>query len=55
MSKKTSFYPLLFVVFGFMLIIATGVDLLIGSENIPMIVSIFGLIMIVVGSILRKR
>jgi hypothetical protein len=55
MSEKTSFYPLLFVVFGFMMIIANGVDLLIGSENIPIIVSIIGLIMILIGMILRKR
>jgi LPXTG-motif cell wall-anchored protein len=55
MSKKESFYPLLFAVFGFMMIIATGVDLLIGSENIPIIVSIIGLILILIAMYLRKR
>ena len=55
MSEQISFYPLLFAVFGFMMIIATGVDFLIGSENIPLIVSIIGLIMILVGMMLRKR
>ena len=55
MSTKESFYPLLFVVFGFMMIIATGVDLLIGSENIPLIVSVIGLIMILIGMYLRNR
>ena len=47
MSEKESFYPLLFAVFGFMMIIATGVDFLIGSNNIPMIISVIGLIMII--------
>lgn len=55
MSDKESFYPLLFAVFGFMMIIATGVDILIGSENIPMIVSVIGLIMILIAMFLRKR
>ena len=55
MSNKESFYPLLFAVFGFMMIIATGVDFLIGSENIPMVVSIIGLMMIIVAMFLRKR
>ena len=55
MSEKNSFYPLLFAVFGFMMIIATGVDFLLGSENIPMIVSVIGLIMILIAMFLRKR
>jgi len=55
MSGKNSFYPLLFAVFGFMMIIATGVDFLLGSENIPMIVSVIGLIMILIAMFLRKR
>jgi len=55
MTKKESMYPLLFAVFGFMMIIATGVDLLIGSENIPMAISIIGLIMILIAMFLRKR
>ncbi len=55
MSETNSFYPLLFAVFGFMMIIATGVDFLLGSENIPMIVSVIGLIMILIAMFLRKR
>jgi hypothetical protein len=55
MSENESFYPLLFAVFGFMMIIATGVDFLIGSESIPMIVSVLGLLMIIIAMILRKR
>ncbi len=55
MEEKRSFYPLLFAVFGFMMIIATGVDFILGSENIPMIVSIIGLIMIIIAMLLRKR
>lgn len=55
MSEKNSFYPLLFAVFGFMMIIATGVDFLLRSENIPMIVSVIGLIMILIAMFLRKR
>ncbi len=55
MSEKESFYPMLFAVFGFMMIIATGVDFLIGSENIPIIVSIIGLILILIAMYLRNR
>jgi hypothetical protein len=55
MSEKNSFYPLLFAVFGFMMIIATGVDFLLRFENIPMIVSVIGLIMILIAMFLRKR
>ena len=55
MTKKESMYPLLFAVFGFMMIIATGVDLIMGSENIPMIVSLIGLFMILIAMFLRKR
>ena len=55
MTKNESIYPLLFAIFGFMMIIATGVDFIIGTENIPMIVSIIGLIMILIAMYLRKR
>ena len=55
MSEKESFYPLLFAVFGFMMIIATGVDFILGSENIPMIVSIIGLLMIIIAMVFRRR
>ncbi len=55
MTQKESFYPLLFAVFGFMMIIATGVDLIIGSDNIPIIISIIGLILILTAMYLRKR
>ena len=55
MPEKESFYPMLFAVFGFMMIIATGVDFLIGSENIPIIVSIIGLILILIAMYLRNR
>lgn len=55
MVMKRSFYPLIFAVFGFMMIIATGVDFILGSENIPMIVSILGLIMIIIAMVMRKR
>ena len=54
-EQKESRFALLFAVFGFMLIIATGVDLLLGSNNIPIIVSIFGLVLIMTVMTLRKR
>ena len=41
-EQKESRFALLFAVFGFMLIIATGVDFLLGNNNIPFIVSIIG-------------
>jgi len=54
-EQKESRFALLFAVFGFMLIIATGVDLLLGSNNIPIIVSIIGLVLIMTAMTLRKR
>ena len=54
-GKKESILPLLFAVLGFMLIIATGVDLLIGNNEIPVIVSIIGLVLIVIVMFLRKK
>ena len=36
--QKESKFALLFAVFGFMLIIANGVDFLLGNNSIPMIV-----------------
>jgi hypothetical protein len=38
-----------------MLIIATGVDMLLGNNEIPVIVSIIGLVMIVIALFLRKK
>jgi len=38
-----------------MLIIATGVDLLLGNNCIPLIVSIIGLALIITAMALRKR
>jgi hypothetical protein len=55
MKINRSFYSLLFAVFGFMMIIATGVDFLLGSENIPLIVSIIGLIMIIIAMVISKK
>jgi hypothetical protein len=49
------FYSLLFAVFGFMMIIATGVDFILGSENIPIIISVIGLIMIIIGMYIKKK
>jgi len=54
-EQKESRFALLFAVFGFMLIIATGVDFLLGSNNIPIIVSIIGLVLIIIAMALRKR
>jgi protein-S-isoprenylcysteine O-methyltransferase Ste14 len=54
-ENKDSILPLLFAVFGFMLIIATGVDMLLGNNEIPVIVSIIGLVMIVIALFLRKK
>ena len=55
MEKKESIYPLLFAVFGFMLIIANGVDFLLGNNTMPLTVSIIGLILIIIAMSLRKR
>ena len=54
-EQKESIFALLFAVFGFMLIIATGVDLLLGNNSIPIIVSIIGLVLIITAMALRKR
>ena len=54
-EKKESSYALLFAVLGFMLIIATGVDLLLGNNKIHLIVSIIGLVLIIIAMSLRKR
>jgi len=54
-EPKESRFALLFAVFGFMLIIATGVNLLLGNNNIPIIVSIIGLVLIMIAMTLRKR
>ena len=54
-EKKESILPLLFAVFGFMLIIATGVDMLLGNNIIPVIVSIIGLVLIITAMFLRKK
>ena len=54
-EEKESILPLLFAVFGFMLIIATGVDMLLGNNEIPVIVSIMGLVLIIIAMFLRKK
>ena len=54
-EKKESILPLLFAIFGFMLIIATGVDMLLGNNEIPIIVSIIGLILIIIAMSFRKK
>ena len=54
-EQKESRFALLFAVFGFMLIIATGVDFLLVSNNIPIFVSIIGLVLIIIAMVLRKR
>ena len=53
-GQKESSFALLFAVFGFMLIIATGADFLLGNNNIPIIVSIIGLVLIIIAMALRK-
>jgi len=54
-KQNVSFYPLLFAVFGFMLIIASGFDLLLGNNSIPFFTSVIGLILIIIAMALRKR
>ena len=55
-EKKSKTYPMYFAIFGFMLIIANGTDLLItGAGNIPTWVSLVGLIFIIIAFILGKR
>lgn len=52
---QKSGHSLLFAVFGYMLIIATGVDFLLGNNSIPLFVSIIGLVLIIIAMILRKK
>lgn len=54
-KQNVSFYPMLFAVFGFMLIIAASVDFLLGNNSIPFAASLIGLILIIVAMALRKR
>ena len=54
-EQKESRFALLFAVFGFMLIIATGVDFLLGNNKITIIISIIGLVLIIIAMVLRKR
>jgi len=54
-NMKKSRYSLLFAVFGYMLIIAAGVDFLLGHNSIPLFASIIGLVLIMVAMILRKK
>lgn len=54
-EQKRSRFALLFAVFGFMLIIATGVNFLLGQESIPLIVSIIGLLLIIIAMYLQRR
>jgi len=54
-KNNESKFALPLAVFGFMLIIATGVNMLIGNGEIPQIISFIGLILIVCAMWLRKR
>ncbi len=54
-KQKKSRFALLFAVFGFMLIIAKGTDMIIGGDNLPMIVPIIGLSLIIIAMLLRRR
>ena len=54
-ERKESRFALLFAVFGFMLIIATGVDLLLRSIIKNIFVSFIGLVLIIIAMALRKR
>ena len=54
-KQNASFYPMLFAVFGFMLIIASGFDFILGNNSIPFSASLIGLILIIVAMTLRKR
>jgi hypothetical protein len=42
-------------IFGFMLIIATGFNMLLQKNSIPLIVSILGLILVIIAMILRNQ
>lgn len=48
-------FALPLAVFGFMLIIATGFNMLLGKDTIPLIVSVIGLILVIIAMILRKK
>lgn len=54
-NQKNSRFALPFAVFGFMLIIATGTDLIIGTNKIPLFVSIIGLCLIIIAMLLKRR
>jgi len=54
-EKRESKYLLFLAVFGFMLIIATGANMVIGDNTIPPLVSIIGLVLIIVAMLLRKK
>jgi hypothetical protein len=54
-KQNTSFYPMLFAVFGFMLIIASGFDFILENNTIPFSASLIGLILLIVAMALRKR
>jgi hypothetical protein len=54
-KQNISIYPLLLAVFGFMFIIASSVDFLLGKNSIPFTVSLIGLMLIIVAMFLRKR
>ena len=44
-----------FAVFGFMLIIATGFNMLLQRDTIPLFVSIIGLMFVVIAMVFRKK
>jgi|GEM_PF-2599208 len=55
-SNKDSRFAVYFVIFGFMLIIATGTDMLLSdNKTIPLWVSLIGLVLILIGFLLRKQ
>jgi hypothetical protein len=54
-SRNDSKIALPLAAIGFMLIIANGMDLLLGNYNIPMAISFIGLACIIIAMILRKR
>ena len=42
-------------VFGFMLIIATGFNMLLGKNTIPLFLSIIGLFLLIIAMIVKKK
>ena len=55
-AQKDSRFAVYFVIFGFMLIIATGTDMLFSdNKTIPLWVSLIGLVSILIGFFLRKQ